>query len=180
MNFARVTESNRGTKFLHINIAVDEKIAGPHIHLSLGEQAKIVFVKMNFPHAGVVKGVQLQNARLLRVELPLDYDEQKHLLSHELAIRRGITVQPTINRSKQIEIEVRMVGLNTPDEAIKDSLSYFGEVLNIQYMPIKLTEAEEADPITRLMADLERGRGERKVQMILQRNIPSFIIIIAL
>ena len=76
-----------------------------------------------------------------------------------------------------MEVEVKMVGLNTSEEAIKESLSYFGEVLNIQYMPIKLTDAEMADPITRLMAELERGRGERMVQMILTRNIPSFIII---
>ena len=177
MNFARVTEENRDTKFINVHLKVVEQLAQPHIYLTVGEQAKLVYLKMKLPQAGVVKGVHLQNARLLRIQVPKDYDVEPHLLSSEVAIRNGITVLPMIERSRQVEIEVRMVGLNTTDEVIKDSLKYFGQVLGIQYLPIKLTEAEMADPITRLMAGLENGRGERKVQMILQRNIPSYIII---
>ena len=177
MNYARVTESNRDTKFLHVNIRVDESLAGEHFHLSNAEQAKFVFTKMAFPHSGVVKGIQLQNARLLRIELPKDYNEEPHLMSHELAVRRGITILPTIERSRQVEVEVRLIGLDTTDDHIREALGHFGEVLNIQSLPIRLTDAELADPITRLMAGLENGKGERKVQMILNRNIPSYIII---
>ena len=177
MNYARITETNRESKILNVHIKIDEQSAGPHIHLSVAEQAKLVFVKMAFPHSGVVKGIQLKNARLLKIELPKDYDDEPHLLSYELSIRSGITVLPMIERSRQVEVEVRMIGLDTTDDSIKDSLKYFGEVLSIQPLPIRLTDAELADPITRLMAELERGKGERMVQMILNKNIPSFIII---
>ena len=176
MNFAGVAGAEASVALIHCYLRINPQLPTDEARLTNSDQANIIFRRLKLLKEQVV-GVCTKNPRVFVIKVRSNVNVEDYYTTHEIEIRPGISIQPMRERPRMTEVEVKLIGMDTTDEQIRESLQHFGTIEEIKYLRIHLTSAEQADPIVRQMEELEQGRGERVATMRLTKNVPSYILI---
>ena len=96
-------------------------------------------------------------------------------LNTAFEIREGLRTKPVTVKKKDQWVNIYWTKVDDSDDAIKESLSYFGVFTSsMQHMTYRVKENEKNEYV-KLLDRVKKG--DRKIRMRVYRNIPSYIIV---
>ena len=175
LSYANIMSKDIKFKFINCYLKRAKSSETPFT-LTMKEKARLIFVQLRLPREkGMVLGYCEQMTKCFRIVVNEKLQLDKYLPSHEIEIRKGLTIMSMKERKSETMVEVSRLSYETSDEEIVKSLSIFGKVKSIKRKEVVVTDKELEDPDIRLLSQLQIKTNIRNVEMDVFRNIPSFI-----
>ena len=176
--YAGAANKERSIKWIFVNLRLDREKC-KEWNLTNREISHIMFNLLKLPQEkGIIDHWCNKNVNVFKVAVASSVDINRHVIYHEVHLREGLSVLPMADRiRKDVKVEVKFVPVATSNDEIKKSLEHFGKVKEINFKKIALSEAEMADPLCRLLENVDKGCGEREVIMDMEVNVPSYILV---
>ena len=142
--------------------------------LSEEELAKVLYVRFRFGEYDILK-IDQSAMKSVKVKVKPDIDLEKHKTTSAWMVRPGLYVQPMKEVKTEKIVRLSWISPETPVEQIVEVMQLFGKVTKMP-TDAKFIIKDNADAITKRLRNVYSN--DKVLEMIVERNIPSYINII--
>ena len=140
--------------------------------LSELELAEVIYKRFKFGDHDVLR-IDQASMKTVKIQVHHSVDIEKHKNTSQIAVRKGLYVQAMKEVKLDKLVKLSWVPSEASSEQICDVLELFGKVTK-KPVSTKFVIKDDADECTKKLRNVI-SENDKQVEMLIERNIPSYI-----